>query len=306
MNWKIETTGASYTTTFTVKFSLAFYKDEWKVCPCIAEISKGYRNGRVKYILVPNDCTVVSVTLNGSANPRGFGYTPEEFAESPLEKAHIIYNGVYPPPKKEDLEKLITEGVKELANRLPGRFCPYPPLKDKWLPIPSFTGREAIEIAKQIGEYRSSWIYGKIHLNGKIKGGLRQRGFFATTNPQIWRLCWLISDTEYPLPFYSELLSKERWSFEEAIHYNERYLSRDEAEFRMGHHLVRFSNGIDVIAAKSLKARGTDGEEHEWVEVLIHTSETELEVKADGDTVKTVVEGHILLVHHPHLVGGID
>jgi len=289
---RVITTGSSYTTTYNVSFALYYEgnhdEGNWFIAPPIAEVMKGYSTGHYKYCIVPSD-KYIEVKITGSGNPNT-GPTPEDFKSDPLRYAQITLNGVpYPPPKEEELKTILMEGIRQMADLLPGRKCPYPPLKERWGQIPRFHAWEALDIARQIGHYPAGWLYGKIPLKGIVKNGCFQRGFFITANPQIWRLGWLLDGKEeekfIDAPFGSHLRAKE---------------------VRMGHHIVKFSTEFVTILA----ARSVFRDQHEWVEALIYSPYEEVTVEVvdihDMTVTSTVIKGSVLMVHWPQIQIGWD
>jgi len=278
---RVKETGASYTRTFSVSFALAFEQGRWGVCPPVARILKGYRNDRSVLYLLPEEGTpIVEVGLDGSANT---GPTPEEFIADPLGKAHIKYEGPVPIPSYGELERLLVEGVRELAELLPGRFCPDPPLKEKWLPLPRVTAEEVVKFAEKFPCLpSSSWWEGYLRLRGRVKRGLRQRAFYASARIPAWRVALMSFVMHAPREF--------EWA-------------EDEYEllssFHLGHHKVEVEEPVAIRWACSRYVNG-----HEQAQALVETwysKETRVKVtdEISKEVAEGVIQGNVLLVHWP-------
>jgi len=131
--FKLADTGASFTTTFDIR--VFFYIDknsDVQPCPVHMEVIKGYRNSRSVYQLVPKSNWAV-LELEGSANPRGYGVTPEEALErGPLDFLKIRAKGNAAKRLIESAEQgIIKEIFEDMCSSVPGRFCYYPPFAKK-------------------------------------------------------------------------------------------------------------------------------------------------------------------------------
>jgi len=284
----LRTTGASNTTTFNVGFTLLHIEGRgWRVAPPLAWVRKGYRNSQDVYYYIPPNWPALHVELSGSANPRG-GTTPKEFIDDPLGKAVLRYEGPFPIPDAGELEQLAAEGIRELAQYLPGRFCPWPPLQDHWASQPRFWAEEALELGRKLvgGPARPSWWGGEFLLQGRVEGGLRQRAFYASTHLPAWRALL------FHCPPSGAEVAVER-----------HYLSG--RPFHLGHHWVE----VEGSAVKALAALSWRRDGHEFAQVLIQAwAGATLRVvdEATREVAEARISGNILLVHWPRLGADLD
>jgi len=254
---------------------------------CSLRKLKGYLNERYHWYIEP-DTPVVRVQMPGSINPAG-GTTPREFESEPLQAADIkLINCYYPPPKESELRDLISKGVQELARKVPGRFCPEPPLSQNWLSAPDLGVEDIVEILND-SEYiyklpRLGQCNGKIKLKGSVIPGLRQRAFFVASSISFSRLKLFV----YPSCEKSD-------GFDTLVQGD---------SFNMGHHEIKIVEGALYI----WRAYSEDYYGHERAQALFRTyGKATLSVKdlVEGGSNTVTVRGSFIMVHWP-MLGRLD
>lgn len=211
--WRLENTGASYTTTFGI--SCAFYINggQVKPCPIHMDIKKGNSNSRYVYQLVPPH-NYARLAIDGSCNPRG-GTTPEEFLDMGAKKVLSIYaDGDAAEAFLDSAENgIIREIFEDMCRRVPGRFCYTPPNTEEWYVVRVTEVWGIYSFLKLIIEmgyeyYNPTWFWG-----GELKAGwitpTRQGNLIGSS--RVKAPCWVsiareFISRDFPESDYSDIL----------------------------------------------------------------------------------------------------
>lgn len=171
-NWKLRHTGASYTTVFDVYVYFMIRAGQVVPCPVHMEVVKGCKNSRYIYQMVPSfNYAVLSVV--GSANPNT-GPTPTQIREAGAERFLEIHaSGKYARLFLRSAKSgVIMETLEDICDKVPGRFCYYPPAqfvpqlesRTSYIPLLLITIKN-MEYPEYSG---SSWYKGGIIKTGEI------------------------------------------------------------------------------------------------------------------------------------------
>jgi len=282
---KLVTTGASNTTTFSVGFAVYRDRDRWAVAPPVFRETKGYRNSRYVWCLVPRE-EFIEVRVEGSANPRT-GPTPEEFCDKPLECAAIeAHNLSLPIPDYDALLDLIACGVRELAEQVPGRFCPEPPCRGDWGKVPRLNAYDIQSLLNS--EVGGMWVSvaGRLPLRGYVSAPVSQRAFFVSTHLTWFALACLQEPDPNKMGAYLT----------------------PPVEFYAGHHLVSVTGGgyFRVVATyeDTIEIQTAHGvEKHLLCDYLIdfydETRRLRVTDLVTGEAAEAEVRGLVRIAHHP-------
>jgi len=164
-NYMLKTTGASYTRTFDIRVYFTVVNDKVIPCPVHIQITKGYRNQRYIYQLVPkyNYCCI---ELCGSANPN-VGYDTNLWNNIEIHSYGRNINLFMEAAENG----IIKQTWDDMIQSVPGRFNYYPPSAKFLETVRTFIPSKIeifFEVIKEIG-YEA--IPPKWYVGGKVIAG---------------------------------------------------------------------------------------------------------------------------------------